>query len=202
MNKLDLLSKIALNEAPLSSYVKSVGSKVLNPAAYARGAGSVLRGAGKAAGGFTTSTKSLAGTLGGAGNIASGVGGALSKTGQWLKDPGAGQSNKKETTTQQTQQTKGQKMPSDMTKAKTDFIINNRQIPAKYVGDTANGYPIYRIKGLNWAQSIVLEPKDKNKFSVYMYADKKPNIKKPPAVIRPGSGNFSGVQNKLVITTK
>lgn len=204
MKKFDQLSKVVLNEAPLSSYVKSAGSaasKLINPAAYARGAGSLMRGAGKAANLFTTSSNYLAGSLNKIGNAATGVGGALSKTGQWLKDPSY--AGKEKASTQKTQmQQKSQKMPSDLSKTKTQFIINNRTVLAKYAGNTKAGYPMYVIKGVPWAKSVVLELKDKNLVNVYMYADRDPNIKKPPAVVRPGTINYSGVQNNIVITTK
>jgi hypothetical protein len=201
MNKLEQLNKIILKEAPLSSYVKSIASKAVNPAAYARGAGSLIRGAGNVAGTFTTSTKSTAGTLGAAGNVATGIGGALSRTGQWLKDPGYSKKEKPQQTKQQQQQ-KFQQLPGDLSKTKTSFIVNNQQIQAKYIGDLKTGYPVFRIKGISWAQSVVVEPQQKDKVNIYMYPDKKPNIKKPPAMMRPGTINFSGVENKLVITTK
>lgn len=209
MNKLNQLAKVALNEAPLSSYIKSIGSKVLNPAAYARGAGKILRGAGKAVGAFQTSSKTLSQSLGTAGNVATGIGGGLSKTGQWIKDPGyTGKTKSKETkqATPQSQQTqlqqKAQQMPADLAKTKTNLEINGTQLPTKYAGQTANGYPVYRVSGIPWAKSIVVEPGQKNRAVLYMFADKKPNLKKRPAAIRPGILFYSGVQNILTIVTK
>jgi len=209
MNKLDLLANIILKEAPLSSYVKSIGSKVLNPAAYARGAGSVLRGAGRAVGGLTTSTKSLAGAMGSAGNVATGIGAGLSKTGQWLKSPGTdGTVQTKKQQQQQLQQPTQQSQKSaqtqigDLSKTKTQLVINNTSLQVKYIGNIGGNYPAYSVKGIPWAKSIVIEPMGKNKARVYFYKDKRPNTKKPPAVIRPGSIDYSRVQNSMVITTK
>jgi hypothetical protein len=209
MNKLDLLASIVLNEAPLSSYVKSIGSKVLNPAAYARGAGKVLRGAGQAVGGLTTSTKSLAGAMGGAGNVATGIGTGLSKTGQWLKSPGTDSTiqTKKQQRQQQQQPTQqsqksAQTQIGDLSKTKTQLVINNTSLQVKYIGSIGGNYPTYNVKGIPWAKSVVVEPVGKNRARIYFYKDKKPNTKKPPAVIRPGSIDYSGVQNSMVITTK
>jgi hypothetical protein len=189
MNKFDQLAKIILAEAPLSSYVK----KVVSPSAYIRGAGKVLQGASQATGGLTTSTKSLASTLGTAANIAAKVGGQPS--------PPKEKESKKQTIPT-SKQTQTQDIPSDLSKVKTQFVINNTQIPAKYMGDIKAGYPTFRIQGIPWAKSIVLELTGKGKASVYFFADKKPNTKKNPAVIRPGTLSFQGLQNKLTVTTK
>lgn len=87
MKAFDVLTSIILNEAPISSYVKSFAKKAVSPSAYLKGASNVLSGAQKAASMFTTSTKSLQDTLGGAANVTSKLGSVASDTGKWLRDP-------------------------------------------------------------------------------------------------------------------
>lgn len=191
MRNLEYLFNIILKEAPLSTYLKSAGSKLISPSSYIRGAGKVLKGAGQATGVFKTSTDYLSRGLTKAGVAAAGVG-----TPKRFKD------------NQQTVKTKQQEIKSadsgsiNYSKAKTSFVINNRQITTKYYNSTQSGYPIYRIQGIPWAKSIIIEPKNKNKASAYFYKDKTPNIKKPPAMIRPATLDYSPVQNTLIVTTK
>lgn len=181
MKNIETLVNIILREAPLSSYVKKG-----------------VRGIGKTVAALHdphSSSKSQAFT----GTIGKGIQklGAPS-----LKDGEHGVQNKNKSTTQQSQAEQLQFRSADYSKAKTVFVINGTQLPSKFAGNTPNGYPIYNIQGIPWAKSIVIEPKGMGKLNVYMYKDKKPNIRKQPVAVRHGSQDFLGVQNKLVITTK
>jgi hypothetical protein len=185
MNKIDILNKIILKEAPLSTYVKNLGRGVTSAAKFG------TRMTGKAVG-------SLYDPYGGKSQkVTQPIGTFLQKMGE----PSLPKTQK-ETPTAKVQQQTSQKKTIDTTKAKTYFKINGTQIQGKYIGTVRNKYPVYRIQGLPWAKSAILEPKGQNKMNVYLYADKNPNFKKPPAVIKPATQNYSGVQNKLYITTK
>jgi len=190
MTNFDKLANIILNEAPISSYLKTV----VNPASYVRGAGNVLKGAGKGAGVFTTSSDYLSRGLTKTGGAAAGF------RGPSLGDE-KGQAQKDVKTVKGQQQTR-QEQPIEYSKTKTYFIVNNRQLSVKYAGTSTHGYPIYRVQGIPWAKSIVLEPKGRDRANAYFYPDKKPNFKKPPAVQKPSTLNFSPVENKLTVRTK
>lgn len=184
-NKIDILANIILNEAPLSTYVKNVGSGVKTAAKFG------TRQAGKAVGSLYDPYS------GKAKKITQPVGDYLQKIGKTTPAK-----NELDNISQNKQQPEKQIQNYNPAKVKTTFEVNGTRLPGKYVGNTPNGYPIYRIQGIPWSKSVILEPKKNNKLLVYMYKDKTPNIKKQPVAIRSGSQLYSGVQNKLLIKTK
>jgi len=197
MKKFDQLIKVALNEAPISAYIKVIGSKIVNPAAYARGGA-------KVAGAFSTSTQSTKQAL-------QSTGRALSNTGKWLASPGLVDNKTEKSTAKksstQPQETYRQKqkeyVPYDFSKLKKSFIqINNTRLDAKYIRHEREMFPVFQIKGIPWAKSIIIEPTKNNRATVYMFKEKNPSVKKKPVTIRPGVINYSGVQNIAVINIK
>lgn len=97
MSSFDDLAKLVVTEAPISSYLKSIGRGVKNvartavsPAAYLKGAANVARGVGSTIGKYSqTSSNTLPGVLSTGANALNATASGLTKARKWLRDPGS-----------------------------------------------------------------------------------------------------------------
>lgn len=103
MSSFDNLAKVVVSEAPISSYLKSIGRGVknvaktaVNPAAYLKGAANVARGTGSFLSKYSqTSSNALPNALAAGANALDKTAGGLTKAGKWIKDPGTGTDEKR-----------------------------------------------------------------------------------------------------------